>query len=62
MPIQNTNQSTFYLIIAGLTTIIITALVAMGFTIFLTDQADQDREDDFNPVVETKMVDNLELT
>lgn len=60
--VKDTEKSFNYLVATGISAIIIAVLLAVGFTFQITNQADQDREDDFNSnVVEAEMqVDNLD--
>lgn len=60
--VKDTEKSFNYLVATGISAIIIAVLLAVGFTFQITNQADQDREDDFNSnLVEAEIqVDNLD--
>lgn len=62
--VNDTERSFNYLVATGISAIIVAVLLAVGFTFQITNQANQDREDDFgsNQVIETETeVDNLEV-
>jgi hypothetical protein len=62
--VKDTEKSFNYLVASGITAIIVAMLLAVGFTFQITNQANQDREEDFNNgTVESEIeVDNLDIT